>query len=143
MVRKKRKTTKTFREKAKDAAWKACSLYIRTRDCIETTGEPEWGHCCTCGVLKHIKEMDAGHYISGRSNSILFVDEGIHIQCRHCNRFREGRKDEYERFMLDKYGPELCEKLKNLKWIKKSFSLLELKAIEQDYQDRLRGLLRG
>ncbi len=139
--KKKRKTKKTEYQKAKDRTWKACSAYIRHKGCLETTGTFDYGHCCTCGSLKPYKDLDAGHYISGRSNSILFVDEGINIQCISCNRFNEGRKDEYERYMQNKYGSEVCEKLKNMKWIKKSLSLLELLALEQDYKEKLKILI--
>lgn len=119
---------------AKKRAWKWCSLYVRAKECIETTGSIEYGMCCTCGAIKPFKELDAGHYISGRNNSILFVLDGIHIQCRYCNRFREGRKDEYENYMLNRYGKEVCDKLKSMKHLPKKFSLFELKALEQTFK---------
>ena len=132
---------KTERKKLKAKAWKAISQYIRYKECIETTGDPEYGNCCTCGRLKHRKELQAGHYISGRTNSILFVEFGIHIQCVSCNMFNEGNKSEYERYMLDRYGKEKCDRLKDLKHIQKSLSLFELKAIEQEYKDKLKELM--
>jgi len=132
---------KTERQKAKDKAWKAISQYIRHKECIETTGDPEYGTCCTCGRVKNRIELQAGHYISGRTNSILFVEDGIHIQCIYCNMYNEGNKSEYERYMLDRYGKEKCDRLKDLKHIQKSLSLFELKAIEQEYKDRLKKLM--
>ena len=136
----KRKTPKSERQKQKDRTWKYCSKYIRLRDCLATTGTTDFGVCCTCGRTKHIKELDAGHYISGRSNSVLFNDKGIHIQCRKCNRFEEGNKGEYEKFMLEKYGAEECERQKNAKHLSVSLSLFELKALELDYKQKLKTL---
>lgn len=132
---------KTERQKAKEKAWKAISQYIRHKECFETTGSYEYGICCTCKRIKHRKELQAGHYISGRTNSILFIEYGIHIQCVHCNMFNEGNKSEYERYMLERYGKEKCDRLKDLKHVSKSLSLFELKAIEQEYKDKLKELV--
>ncbi|MDD4689055.1 MAG: recombination protein NinG [Eubacteriales bacterium] len=131
---------KTEIQKAKDKAWKAISRYIRHKECLETTGDVDYGICCTCGKLKHRKELQAGHYISGRTNSILFVEDGIHIQCVHCNMFNEGNKSEYEKYMLKRYGKEKCDRLKDLKHIRKSLNLFELKAIEQEYKEKFKNL---
>lgn len=140
--KKKRSYRKAPYQAAKDAAWKACSAYIRHRDCLKTTGTFEYGRCCTCNDLKPYKELQAGHFISGRSNGILFVDEGIHAQCIACNMFNEGRKDEYETFMLKEYGQEVVDRLKQMKWMRCSLSILDLKALEQDYKEKLK-VLKG
>ena len=138
----KRKTKRNERQKQKDRTWKVFSQYIRTRDCIATTGDPEYGKCCTCGKIKPFAELDAGHYISGRSNSVLFNEMGVNAQCRHCNRFQEGNKGEYELFMLERYGKEKCDKLKMAKHIKTTLGFFELKALEQDYKEKLK-VLKG
>ncbi len=138
--KKKRKTKKTEREKAKDRAWKACSAYIRSKECLETTNTPDWGICCSCNSWKHIKDLQAGHYIGGRRDNILFIDDIIHIQCIGCNYYKQGNYLEYKKYMINRYGEEKVERLENMKWIKKSLSLLELKALEQDYKNKLREL---
>ena len=140
--KKNKKTKKTEYQIQKEKTWNACSAYIRHRDCLEQTGTFDFGKCVTCGAIKPYKELQAGHYISGRSNSILFIDEGIHNQCISCNMYHEGRKDEYERYMVNRYGQEFADKLKDLKWIRKKFCILELKALEQDYKEKLK-ILKG
>lgn len=88
---------KTPRAKAKDAAWKAFSLYIRTRD----------KNCVTCPN----PSQHAGHFIDGRHNAVLFSEEGVHGQCYHCNVGLKGNKLEYFLFMEKTYGRELIERL--------------------------------
>ena len=62
--------------KAKSKAWKAFSLYIRTRDSINGMCQ-----CVTCGKVAPIKDMHAGHFLGGRSGSILFDEEMVFAQC--------------------------------------------------------------
>jgi hypothetical protein len=56
----------------KNTAWKNFARYIKLRDAVKTTGGIYYAKCITCGEIKPIEEMDAGHGIPGRMNSILF-----------------------------------------------------------------------
>ena len=42
-----------------DKVGKAFSIYIRTRDCLATTGNVLAFKCCTCGRLSTFKNNDA------------------------------------------------------------------------------------
>ncbi len=64
----------------KKKAWDAMSIYIRTKECLETTGLPFVGVCFTCDKRFHIDALDAGHFVSGRRNAVLFEENGVHIQ---------------------------------------------------------------
>ena len=97
--------------KEKKKAWNLFSKYIRLRDCLETTGTPDYGICCTCGIKYHFKELQAGHFIPGRHNSILFDERNVHAQCVGCNRFKQGNTVKYFRFMQNKYGEEVIKEL--------------------------------
>ncbi len=127
----------------KRTVWENFSKYIRLKECMETTGSFEFGRCCTCGRIKPFKELDSGHFISGRSNSILFHESGVHIQCQRCNRFSEGNKSAYYKYMLEKYGQEEIDKLEALKRMKKKLSAFELMAINKYYKDKTKELLQG
>jgi len=96
---------------AKDKAWKVFSLYIRTKYADEN-GMVE---CVTCGDVKPIKEMQAGHFLAGRGNAILFDPRGVHPQCYSCNVCKHGNIEEYYPFMLENYGQEVIDDLKRLK----------------------------
>lgn len=65
----------------KKKAWDAFSRYIRTRDCLKSTGDRNRGACVTCGRVFDFKKLQAGHFIPGRVNSILFDEQCVHAQC--------------------------------------------------------------
>src|SRR3990167_9509270 len=101
----------------KDKAWDVVSKFTRQRDCDENG----YGNCVTCGKWIHWTEGDAGHFLSGRMNGILFDVRGIHLQCKPCNggfRNQKYSKDEvaenYEKYMLKRYGQAIIDDLKRL-----------------------------
>lgn len=121
---------------AKKRAWKACSQYIRQK-----YAEDDYASCVTCGVTKHWKELDAGHFISkSRGNSIYFEEENIHPQCAGCNRFHEGNKHQYTLYMIDMYGREKIEELEQLARTRVSLRAKDFLEIEQYYKDALAAL---
>lgn len=88
---------KSPRAKAKEKAWNAFSLYIRTRD----------KKCCTCGGAI----QQAGHFIDGRHNAVLFQENGVHGQCYRCNVGLKGNKIQYFLFMEQTYGRKVIDDL--------------------------------
>lgn len=96
---------KTISKKtAKRKAWVVFSKFIRTRDCLKTTGSKQKGKCFTCGKLCDFKDLQAGHFIAGRHNANLFSERGTHAQCRQCNLFKSGNQLEYRRRLIEEYG---------------------------------------
>jgi len=83
-------------------AWKVFSEYIRKRD-ADRNGICT---CITCGVKKHYSDMQAGHGMGGRMNSILFSPVLVNCQCKSCNIFRGGNYDEYHKVLLERHGEE-------------------------------------
>jgi hypothetical protein len=79
--------------KPKEKAWKAFSAYIRTRDCLETTGSSDFGVCYTCGKRLPYKQLQCGHCISGRGNYVLLNEDLCRAQCAQCNIFKSGNYD--------------------------------------------------
>lgn len=88
---------------AKGNAWRAFSRFIRLRDCIRTTGDTEWGVCITCGKRVSFKGSQAGHFIAGRTNAILFDEDIVHLQCYSCNVCNHGEQLEYY-YAMQKLG---------------------------------------
>ena len=68
-----KQTPKSSISKLKKKLWTLFSKYIRLRD-SDYRGICS---CCTCGIKKHYKEMQAGHFLPGRRNSILFLHREI------------------------------------------------------------------
>ena len=107
MGRRKETTITTLKKRL----WKIFSIYIRMRDCLETTGSIEHGLCCTCKRDYPIGKLQAGHFIPGREDSILFDPACVHAQCYRCNVQRSGEWVKYFRFMEKKYGREFIFEL--------------------------------
>ena len=95
----------------KKKLWKIFSIYIRMRDCIRTTGTTTHGLCCTCGRDYPIGKLQAGHFIPGREDCILFDPACVHAQCYRCNVQRSGEWVKYFRFMETRYSREFIFKL--------------------------------
>ena len=115
-----RKIKQPSKSAIKRKAWDAFSKFIRTRDCLRTTGCPDWGLCSTCHKRYHIKLLQAGHFIPGRRNANLFSEKGCHAQCYNCNINLRGNTLEYRRQIIEMYGEGYDEILeKEAKEIKK------------------------
>ncbi len=112
----------------KNKAWRVFSKYIRTRDCLATTDFPDQGKCVTCGKYFPFSELQAGHAIGGRSNSILFDEKLVSAQCRACNHYGNGRYGEYSVWFIKKYGLKEWE-------AKVKLSRTLVKYTQQDYKD--------
>lgn len=100
--------------KAKKDLCRIFSAYVRMRDCLEATGTLDNGICCTCGKSYPIKKLQAGHFIPGRMDSILFEPTCVHAQCYRCNMRRQGEWVKYYRFMQKKYGQAQIDRLMEL-----------------------------
>lgn len=124
------KTKKPNLKKLREKAWKAFSIYIR-RKYADRNGNCK---CVTCDTVKHWKEMQAGHFIDGRTNSILFDERGVFPQCYRCNCMLSGNKVEYFRFMQNYYGDEVIDELRALRLQAKKYSVSELEEIINHYQ---------
>ena len=135
----KKKLPKTSTLKKK--CWDAFSKFIRTRDCLRTTGCASFGLCITCGKRYHFKLLQAGHFISGRHLSNLFSEMGTHAQCYNCNINLKGNTLIYRRKIIEIYGKDIDLKLeaKDKEQIQiKSFEYIEM---TKDFLDRTKELL--
>lgn len=122
----KTKSTSSLKKKA----WNTFSLWIRTK-------YADWkGYvaCVTCGVTKPIKAMQAGHFIAGRMNSILFDERGVHPQCYSCNIGKHGNTLEYLDFMKKKYGMKVVNELRTNSRKPRSWKTGELEELIERYK---------
>lgn len=100
--------------------------------------------CCTCGNENPEIKYDAGHYIAvGQDSAIRFDVTNIHRQCSvYCNQHGRGRPVEYSEFILQKYGQDHLDYLKDKsrhKTLKEQFPTTE--DIKSEIL-RYRGLIR-
>lgn len=133
---------KTERQKAKDKAWRQFSIYIRTRDCIRFSGNPELGKCVTCKLPKHFKQLQAGHFIPGRGNAVLFDERLVYSQCIGCNgnppMGKGGNYIEYVLFMMNEegYTKEEIEEFNALKHQTVQYKIHDFERIEAEYKQK-------
>lgn len=136
---------KSENAKAKKAAWDAFSRYIRTRDCIRFTGDPDEGMCVTCNRRYPFKKLQAGHFIQGRGNSVLFDERLVYSQCLGCNGNppigKGGNYVEYFVFMEKEWGREMIDEFIALKHQTKQYKLHDFKEIKELYTQKTKDLL--
>ena len=106
---------------AKAKAWKAFSRYIRLKYSKQGICE-----CVTCGKVAPWTDMQAGHGIPGRGNSILFVEEAVRPQCVGCNMFAGGAPHKFVRLLIEWYGLDGYDELMALSKRPRKFYVHEL-----------------
>ena len=126
----------------KKRAWTEFSRYIKLRDCLEGTGDPDIGICCSCQTRIPRKGNHAGHFIPhGGGNSVYLHEENVHLQCVQCNYHKSGNYVEYYQFMLNRYGPEKIDELRILGKQKKPMVAYEWEALCKHYKEKADGLM--
>ena len=70
--------------------------------------------CVSCGVSKHWKEMQGGHFIPRGNKATKHMEENIHPQCPGCNcygmKYGDAEK-QYTLYMVDTYGRDFVDEL--------------------------------
>ena len=93
----------------RDKASKDIMHYVRVMRCLETTGLAFTGVCFTCERKFHIRYLDAGHFIPGRRNAVLFDVMCIRLQCNYCNVIMHSQPTIYKKKMIQLYGEKWVE----------------------------------
>lgn len=98
--------------------------------------------CVSCGVKKHWKELDAGHYFSRGDKSVKLMEENIHPQCKGCNiKMRHGDTkvvSAYRRYMVEMYGEDFLDYLEKLAWAQKKFDRAEIEALTKELKSQIK-----
>jgi len=97
--------------------------------------------CVTCGKVLPWNDsgMNAGHFISRSRHSTVFHFINCHPQCAACNdpKRRGNKSAEYERHMLERFGPEVVNDLKEiaaeqLKWTCEDLAEKKIQLMEME-----------
>jgi hypothetical protein len=91
----------------KKDAWRLMSIKIRKRY-SDMNGNCA---CYTCQEVKPLKEMQAGHGVSGRGNYILFLESIIRPQCYGCNIGRGGNYQIFVPKLIRELGQDVYEQI--------------------------------
>ena len=77
--------------------------------------------------------MDGGHYISRKYTATKIMEENIHPQCKACNGWGDADTGaKYYDFMVDMYGEEFIEELRQMKHKPKKHDRVELERIKKE-----------
>ena len=63
--------------------------------------------CVSCGVVKHWKEMQAGHFVTRRRLATRWDVENTAPQCGKCNVLLRGNPAGYARWLVNRYGQSI------------------------------------
>ena len=132
-----KKPKKITTTQLKKKAWTVFSIFIRKKN-SNSNGDCK---CVTCGGISHWKKMQAGHYVGGRNNTVLFNEKLVFPQCYRCNVILKGNYAQYTLFMLDKgYTKDEIQEMLYLKSKVRKWKPNELKEIEIMYKDKIKHL---
>lgn len=96
--------------------------------------------CVTCATVLpwNSKQLNTGHFLAGRTNSILFVETNVAPQCVRCNQYLSGNQANYRLYALAVHGDSEVERLERLKRKSVSFSREELVDMKISFAARLK-----
>lgn len=80
--------------------WKVFSEYIR----LKFSNENGYCQCYTCGAIRFWRSFDAGHGIGRQHKATKFDEKNVRPQCKPCNGFEGGRREEFKRKMDLEHG---------------------------------------
>ena len=128
---------KKKRSTIKKRLWKVISEYIRRKHADDNG----YVSCVTCGITKHWKEMQAGHFIpQAQGDACRYIEENIHPQDYRCNINLGGNGPEYNAYMLEMYGQEKIDELRRLSKTTVKLSISDLEELEAEYKALLNNL---
>ena len=71
---------------------------------LEESDEHGNCECISCGVFKHYKQMQGGHYISRQYTAVKYEKNNCWPQCVHCNHFLKGNVVRYRKNLIKIVG---------------------------------------
>ena len=120
----------TNSSKLKKKIWKLFSRCIRLTDSVNG-----YSSCVTCGTVKPIEELHAGHYIHGNTKKTYFDERNVHPQCVSCNMYKSGSLDKYALYLERVYGNGILQVLNTLS--KQRYTRNELDDLLIYYKEKL------
>ncbi len=114
---------------------KVFSQYIRRK-----YTKKGYGRCYTCRAIKPYEELDSSHYISRQHLATRWDERNAKVCCQKCNRFLSGNLDEFALALQREYGDDILLELNKDKWTPRKINELEIMALIEEYQEKLKKL---
>lgn len=96
--------------------------------------------CVTCGKRVNTYNLQNGHWQSRRHKSVAYDEHNMHPQCGYCNEFMNGNYPRYEDFIVQTYGKEERDRLRQGAYTTKKWQPYELEEMYNDYKQRVKEL---
>jgi len=103
------------------------SLYIR----LKYSNKHGWVKCFTCGIAKHYKEMQNGHYVTRGKYSTRWDEENCRPQCYGCNIGRNGNYPVFSQVL----GMKVIDELVRRGNMTVKFTDIDIKELITKYED--------
>lgn len=84
--------------------------------------------------------MQAGHFIPGRNNAVLFDEIIVNGQCYNCNFNLKGNWVEYECVMLARHGRKAIEEMKLKSKQRVKMTAQDMVDIQEKYKKKIEEL---
>lgn len=107
---------------------------------LEAADNEGYATCFTCGVRRHWKELQGGHFIGRKWLATKLMKENIHPQCPCCNGPLKGNMIQYTLAMIEMYGKEFVEELEILKHDSRKYYRAEVEEIKKDLSAQIKSL---
>lgn len=104
---------------------------------MESADVDGFASCCSCGVRKHWKELQGGHFISRVHKSTILDEMNVHPQCARCN-MRSGNVPGYFLFLVNRYGADAPGNLADRGREIKEWTREELAVLRHGFRLRIR-----
>ena len=97
--------------------------------------------CATCETIKHVKEMQNGHFQSRRHYSCRWLIKNTAPQCYACNIGNQGAQFQMSKYLDKKYGPGTAQHIQDRSKLSRKYTDAELKILAQYYKDKVDELI--
>lgn len=124
------KTKKTPRKKALEKLDRVFSVWIRTRGADDNGNQ----RCYTCGVIKHWKELHAGHFVTRSKLATRWDPLNVRPQCYACNIHKHGNQWQFGFNLNQEHGEGTAEALQAKGNVTARFTAAELEALIDQYR---------
>jgi hypothetical protein len=119
--------------------WPLFSLYIRQRDAKrdELLYDGELAMCITCGKPYPPTGkgcLQAGHFIGGRNNQVLYDERQVYAQCYNCNINLRGNWPAYLKKMKELWGDDVVQEMLDTHNQPRKYTVSELEALIEHYK---------
>jgi Zn ribbon nucleic-acid-binding protein len=113
---------------------KVFSQYVR----LKNANDNGMVECFTCGVQKHWKEIQAGHFMSRKHSATRWHEDNVKPQCVKCNMFGQG-----EQYIFGQnLGEDIAQQMQQLSRQTYKSNITDLREQISEYKDKVKYLLR-